>query len=177
MTSRERPILFSAPMIRAILSGSKSQTRRVVKPQPWILAGELLCWKDDALTPEEMAQRCPYGMPGDRLWVREAWCASSAHNGLPPRDIPPGDSVEFLADGPTRVLTGRSRRAFHMPRWACRILLEVTGVRVERLGQISDEDARCEGVANAAEFQALWRNINNQWEPEQWVWVIQFQKA
>lgn len=139
----DRQILFSAPMVRALLAGTKTQTRRLVKPQPWILAGELLCWKDDALTQEEMAQRCPYGQPGDRLWVREAWKAHTTFDHLPPRDIP-HSHVWYMADDGYKA-ESRYRQGMFMPRWASRITLEITAVRVEKLQDISADDARAEG--------------------------------
>ena len=150
----EHSILFSTTMVRALLDGSKTQMRRIVKSQPpagaefATLSNVGHPWHDMYGHNGQAAHRvkCPYGQPGERLWVREHWCASSAHDPLPPRNIPVGDSVEFLADGPTRILTGKARRAFHMPRWASRILLEITDVRVERLQDISEEDAKAEGA-------------------------------
>jgi hypothetical protein len=193
MTARERPILFSAPMVRAILDGSKTQTRRVVKPQPRILAGDLLCWKDDALTDDQMALRCPYGKPGDRLWVREAWHADSDVDHLPPRDIPEGSHVWFKAGRGLSAIRGLSRMGktrpgMFMPRWASRITLEVTGIRVERLQDISDEDSLSEGVyptstglypgSPRAAYQKLWEQLHGleSWDANPWVWVVEFRR-
>ncbi|MGL6205723.1 MAG: hypothetical protein ACRC2X_15525, partial [Giesbergeria sp.] len=165
---RERPILFSAPMVRAILSGRKTQTRRVVNARHLLqidtskLPGRVSWTKPD-----------PYGRPGDRLYVRETWRASSAHNSLAPREIPVGDGIEYAAD-PERILTGKTRTAIHMPRWASRITLEVTGVRVERLKDICDADAIAEGCPGGhgsipgygyaalptEHFYSLWESIN-----------------
>ena len=199
---RERPILFSAPMIRALLAGTKTQTRRVVKPQPivsdvcgapmWTFARERaqsrLIWPNAR---EQVLALCPYGQPGDRLYVRETWRASSAHNSLAPRDIPVGDGVEYAAD-PERILTGKTRTAIHMPRWASRITLEVTGVRVERLNDISEADAREEGClpvvhgdgavdcgTRKTAFRALWESINgtDSWAANPWVWVVEFRRC
>lgn len=165
MSAKERPILFSAPMARAILEGRKSQTRRVVKPQP-----ALNLDSDDILkvglpeskglgyysgsTPYRWSKKdrapdrtpCPYGAPGDRLWVREPWKAHSTFNHLPPRDIP--QSRVFYLAGPEAYSPdhARYRHARFMPRWASRILLEVTAVRVERLQAISYADIVAEGV-------------------------------
>lgn len=184
----ERPILFQGAMVRALLAGTKTQTRRVVKPQPWILAGELLCWKDDALTPEEMAQRCPCGVPGDRLWVREShWWFRDEHDPetgyFPPKVT--ADDVEYRADGekPGRIW----RPSIHMHRWASRILLEVTAVRVERLWSISRGDAMAEGCPfpNMAKgddprkwYYDLWEQINGHgsWAVNPWVWVVEFRR-
>jgi hypothetical protein len=202
---------MSAPMVRALLAGTKTQTRRVVKPQPvhdsrfaggWKLEGK--AGHEAATCSPLIADLSPYGQPGDRLWVREHWCASSAHDSLPPRDIPAGDAVEYLADSPTRVLTGKARRAFHMPRWASRITLEVTGVRVERLQDISEADAMAEGGVEALKgwwshegldwnspgpnkrfggtaidsYRILWEQINGpgSWDANPWVWCVGFKR-
>jgi len=196
---RERPILFSSPMVRAILYGRKTQTRRVCKGQR-----ELSNVRDFQI------DRCPYGQPGDRLWVRETWAA--VHFSIDPEtgiaddwhgshDIPPGDgggywSKLYAADNhPTdKEERGFSwRPSIHMPRWASRITLEVTGVRVERLCDISESDASAEGVdfgnttdpltgeidRDACEaFEALWESINGagSWDANPWVWVVEFRR-
>lgn len=191
---RERPILMSAPMVRALLAGTKTQTRRVVKPQPSILSGDLLCWKDDALTDDEMAARCPYGRPGDRLWVRET------HSIGPGPGVPlqPGESagtlrwphVTYLADGAIERRDTRWKGAFgvtrpsiHMPRWASRITLRITDVQVERLQDISEKDAVAEGTAGHPDgpwhaYRSLWTLINGpgSWDANPWVWVLTFEK-
>lgn len=148
----ERPILFSAPMVRAILSGSKSQTRRVVKPTPeWIEKSGVLSLKGRVGLPHVL---CPYGQPGSRLWVRETWqhldnVGQRAHEFLPHQKH--SRHCFFLADESdptTKPLSGRWRPSIHMPRWASRITLEITGVRVERLQDISEADAMAEGVSS-----------------------------
>jgi hypothetical protein len=126
---KERPILYSAPMVCAVLNNSKTQTRRVVK------------FRHDDGFPVN-----PYGIPGDRLWVRETWRVSSAHDNLPPSRIPKGTTVEYLADGPG-MLDGKTRPSIYMPRWSSRITLEITDVRVMRLQEISSADAQAEGIA------------------------------
>ena len=199
---KERPILFSGPMVRAILDGSKSQTRRVMKPQPeWVNenAGcgiatgggimpsprnDWLHWRGSRLFRPE--PRCPYGLPGDRLWVRETWRVSSAHDSLPPKSIPVGDGIEYAADKTPDYLLGKSRPSIHMPRWASRILLEITDVHVERVQDISDRDARDEGAeqigdcegAYVAGFRRLWESINgpDSWSANPWVWVVEFRR-
>lgn len=164
---KERPILFSAPMVRAILDGRKTQTRRIVKDHPGI-AFEIGSYHK-ALTDRHGEQypactesfgiysndgswsiECPYGQPGDRLWVRETCCSD-------------GWSVHYAADndhrefGDTRYddviklhhySGGFSKQvpSIHMPRWASRIDLEITGIRCERLNCISESDAVCEGI-------------------------------
>ena len=179
----ERPILFSAPMVRAILAGTKTQTRRVAKHP---LAQNLSYivdigkgWFGDE--EGEVQIRCPYGQPGDRLWVRETFaivprtayrCSEGVQQTLRPDDD--HDAVIYR-EGWTRSRGGfRWRPSIHMPRWASRITLEVTGVRVETLGIISHEDALAEGVSSIEEYKALWININGAWLPETWVWVVDF---
>lgn len=147
---RERPILFSAPMVRAILDGTKTQTRQVVKPQPVRIGVNAV-----------MHEPCPYGQLGDRLWVREAWAdltathgqrweRRNAETGLYERGVHP--FAWYRADGDQPDAGGgttppeRWRPSIHMPRWASRISLEVTGLRVERLQDISEADAIAEGV-------------------------------
>jgi len=194
----ERPILFNGPMVRAILDGRKTQTRRVVKPQPKgtpELGGFGRLWFDGR---DDM--QCPYGVRGDRLWVREAWKSNSTFNDQPPRDIPPGCRVFYLADPSYSPDAARYRHARFMPRWASRITLEVTGVRVERLQEISEEDADAEGFGgdfphavmpelfpDADEagqlsipqcYRILWESINGEgsWEANPWVWAITFRR-
>jgi hypothetical protein len=176
---KERPILFSAPMVRALLDGTKTQTRRIIKPtQP----------RDDGRWPagRDPVPDCPYGQTGDRLWVRESWQAWTEFNNVPPREIPPESRVNYVADG--SVWDAKKRPSMFMPRWASRITLEVVGVRVERLQDISETDAMAEGVewkdhAGLAKYTArklyttLWLLINGleSWEANPWVWVVEFQ--
>ena len=156
---KERPILFSGPMVLAILEGRKSQTRRVLKPQPptgeWdvgrLHAEEIFPTVIDRNGDEqpgtecfgatcdsgEWCLRCPYGAPGDLLWVRETWFS-------PPRPL--DDLLGFAADGDhPHGVTYRKRPSIHMPRWASRLTLRITSVHVERLQEISEEDAVAEG--------------------------------
>jgi len=145
----ERPILFSAPMVRAILAGTKTQTRRVVKPahKAWIempVTHQLGEWDKRPL---------PYGKPGDRLWVRETWQAVSGndrarHIMTHPR--PDRGWLEYAATPRADEPAYKWRPSIHMPRWASRITLEVTGVRVERLQDISEADALAEGISRLA---------------------------
>jgi hypothetical protein len=125
---KERSILYSALMVCAILNNSKTQTRRVGK------------FRHDGGFPAN-----PYGITGDRLWVRETWRVSSAHDNLPPSQIPKETTVEYLADGPG-MLDGKTRPSIFMPRWASRITLEVTEVKLQLLQSISEADAQAEGV-------------------------------
>lgn len=196
---KERPILFSGPMVRAILKGRKTQTRRVVKPQPKFKDfedGRMLAFVDKwGYCPvERNLHLCPYGSTGDRLWVRETW-HGSGNKKLALNPEHPMDSLSYRADW-HGVDTGLIwKPSIHMPRWASRITLEVKGVRVERLQDISEDDAKAEGVtpkgdtyiaANVAkdsphrmEFWTLWQSINAKrgfgWDTNPWVWVIEFQ--
>lgn len=187
----DRPILFSGAMIRALLAGTKTQTRRVVKLPP----GAVVEAWDGKTTPSfEGAIVCPYGVPGDSvLWVRETWQCHSTLNSDPivhfradasfkPVPIEPGTEVEFK---------GGWRPSIFMPRWASRITLEVTDVRVERLQAISVEDCIAEGLStqlreNEAvcdlrdQYRDLWDSINATrapWASNPWVWVVEFKRV
>ena len=145
---KETPILFSDPMVRAIREGRKTQTRRVMRPQPTTGLRFGVPVKGDGQSVREV--RCPYGQPGDRLWVREAWDFRSWETDK--------IRVVYRADGEQRDFSPpkdwhpmvynyeRWRPSIHMPRWASRIDLEVETVRVERLQDISEEDAKAEGA-------------------------------
>lgn len=199
---RERPILFSGPMVRAILEGRKTQTRRIVKPQPVFWVGGS-CWypsEEDKrarhYANEEHFQKgsptdfSPYGQPGDHLWVRETWFDTE-----PFRDAPlfsaRASRFAFRADADS-IGCHKWRPSIHMPRAASRITLEVTGIRVERLQEISGADCLAEGVGapvgtplaygsvtaawNMREYARLWEQINGpgSWGKNPWVWVIEF---
>ncbi len=170
---KERPILFSGEMVRAILDGRKTQTRRYIKPAPvyhvdpmtycgWLFhqRGKTSRWMWPNAKVEIIAE-CPYGVPGDRLWVRETWAvdAELAQVKRENEDVmgPPGfgHGPYFRAD-PVHENTGlRWRSSIHMPRWASRITLEITGVRVERLQDISEADATAESC-EAKPFPGPW---------------------
>ena len=189
---KERPILFSEPMIRAILNGTKTQTRRVLKPQPTGWAGGPGVWlpngkpaplvpMDDTVLPFGRAIACPYGQPGDRLWVRETWARIDG-------DRDERDAIAYRANGEAQA--DRWRPAIHMPRAASRITLEITSVRVERLQDISEADAIAEGTRgghgsipgynhNATpveHYRSLWEFIKGPWEANPWVWVVEFRR-
>lgn len=204
---KERPILFSAPMVRAILEGKKTQTRRIVKSPAknmqaagmqvikyrapgdpwykdcvWSMRGPSGVWGD--YTHERFMGMCPYGRPGDHLWVKETHGPSAG--GLVYR----ADESVACPDG------GKWRPSIHMPRWASRITLEITGVRVERAQDISVSDIAAEGLDVAPTCQpnvspesweamarqkwgALWSSINgpDSWAANPWVWVIEFRRV
>lgn len=231
---RERPILFSAPMVRAILEGRKTQTRRVVKGEirpdfgmysfPAKKGGYWLY--PNALN--EILAECPYGKPGDRLWVRENWAICEPYpsgdpkprgmNQLPLATMLIDNTclheywlrrVRYFADSNARrpsalLVPGeydeRWRPSIFMPRWASRITLEITGVRVERLLEITESDAMAEGASpwkfgpeqcltngerGAASpyrsgFACLWDDINADratWKSNPWVWVVNFNRV
>jgi len=184
---------MSAPMVRAILAGTKTQTqtRRAVKVR------QALEWLGpDGFAPGYVAHPenhlCPYGAPGDRLWVREAW-RTTGDDGradcLPPRELQPY-WVWYEADGkaPAHKLVGKLRPSIHMPGWASRITLEITEVRLERLQDITRGDAIEEGcpfhnMATGEEardwYAQLWNSINGAgaWDANPWTWVISSRKV
>lgn len=207
---RERPILFSGPMVRAILAGNKTQTRRVAKPVRHPDLGNV--YTPGALVLEREPQHvidraCPYGQPGDRLWVRETWNRFEPWAGFyyaadyEAFGIGPDDDPDHIPDHEVRW-----KPSIHMPRAACRLVLEITSVRVERLQAISYEDALAEGAFdprlfvgdewNDADgesadelarrlqwpqraFRELWCGINGaaSWDANPWVWVVEFRRA
>lgn len=194
-TGKNKGILFSAPMVRALLDGTKTQTRRTVKVTPDQCEDIGIFYAEHP---------CPYGQPGDRLYVRETWLQDS-------------DGIHYRADETfpegAAAMLGGWRPSIHMPRKASRITLEVTGVRVERLNDISEADAiaegitcenvivgcNCNGGVHREEFadryffdggfcdgyeyaedayRALWEKINGpgSWDLNPWVWVIEFRR-
>lgn len=196
---KERPILFSGPMVRAILDGRKTQTRRVLKRQyldpTWIIRpatadrfnGHTHDWWLPGGTVPVAAIRCPYGVPGDRLWVREAFGIPDA-----PYEREDKSLLIYRADESPRMAELNKhfwRPSIFMPRWASRLTLEVLRVRVERLQEISEDDAKAEGAVGAAvetfapshraAFENLWGEINGaeSWKANPWVWVVEFQRT
>lgn len=161
---KERPVLFSVPMVRALLAGTKTQTRRVVKVSASaknmrMVSAGLAGFDGFGVVTETV--KCPYGAPGDQLWVRETWCEVEPLSG---GRLEPGDHPAVRPDGEPTLLWYRAdgeippidrlfdddfrwRPSIHMPRWASRLSLRITDVRVERLQDISEEDARAEGVS------------------------------
>ncbi|HBT3790654.1 hypothetical protein [Klebsiella pneumoniae] len=198
----ERGMIFNAEMMRALLDGRKTQTRRTVKPQPdedglaKVTNGP---WVDTS----ERNYRCPFGAAGDRIWVRETWAEAGAsapdlklyranypeHVPSIYENVPPAEEIRWTP-------------SIHMPRTASRILLEITDVRVERLNAISEEDAEAEGIDMEAlydsqdcydcianhnmtgrptvtgAFKYLWESIYGEegWKSNPWVWVIKFKR-
>jgi len=229
----ERPILFNGTMVRAILSGAKTVTRRPVVP----MAGRQRQW----LTPTLLTQspwltmcrlseedggdlgaqmehpkggplgwvRCPLGAPGDRLWVRETWCPGDywtsgvVHD--PPEDIryaADNSAISYATGKPLHIDTSdwsdpkRWRPSIHMPRWASRLSLDVVSVGVERVHDITEDDARREGIepvnggwglageswscgSARGAFQTLWDLIGGDgaWRANPWVWRVEFARV
>lgn len=182
----ERPILFSGPMVRALLDGTKTQTRRVWKMPlgcQWYaeMGGESEGWVIDAGQPWwlHVAEfRCPYGQPGDRLWVREAWAETRLFQS-------PGAAMVVYREGDNRTdYGGPWKPSIHMRRRDSRILLEITDVRVERLRDCSEADAAAEGMTTDPAFPAydayaaLWDQIHGKgaWAANPWVWAVSFKR-
>ena len=194
---KERGMIFNSEMVRAILDGRKTQTRRPIKWKQTRFTeigeredGSKWPWSEDAEHACDFWHPCPFGAVGDRIWVRETW---NKYGGL----------LTYRADHDwiddmrkETVCTAKWVPSIHMPRWASRILLEITDVRVERLNAISEEDARAEGIIdggclNCGEpepcgcanpepdatdaFAYLWHSIYGQdnWNANPWVWVIE----
>lgn len=233
MNMKERGIIFNSEMVRAILDGRKTQTRRIIKSVPathnfhgWVMSSTQAkdegkaCWAigDSPLLKEPIRLNCPLGKIGDRLWVRETWSVVSHEfddDGLmidyvPDRptkavhEMPYGHGyftghVIYSADGDFTwgdddgCIDGRScwKPSIHMPRWASRITLEITNIRVERLNDISNDDAKSEGcwygrgggtpdkaLTPSDQFPTLWEEIygDGSWSSNPWVWVIEFKR-
>ena len=191
--ARKRPILFSAPMVRALLDGSKTQTRRAIKPQPrrvdgGVPFGDAPAWAH--AEPGSAVMRCPYGKRGDRLWVRETWrvCGGREYEYQQDRSQAMYRATHQEDGFPLTWESYTWRPSIFMPRWASRITLQVTGVRVERLHGISRGDAMAEGCpfANMADgpdprqwYAELWGQINgpDAWDANPWAWVVEFRRC
>ncbi len=195
---KERPILFTGEMVRAIQDGCKKQTRRVIIHQGRAL-DEFAFYEvdgDEIRTESGKRKACPYGKPGDRLYVKESCrlCSVGDEDGAPLLDPP----VWYYADGDpgekdryAHLRTGR-----YVPKWAARLWLEVSNVRVERVQEISAEDVAAEGLWDKIaqtyhgelnsydrwgakrQFEDLWNSINAKrgygWDANPWVWVLEF---
>ncbi|AXO73639.1 MULTISPECIES: hypothetical protein [Klebsiella pneumoniae complex] len=211
----ERGMIFNAEMVRALLSGRKTQTRRIIKPQPEATLSGSLSGKwlsrplNGLLLPkiEDIAIHCPFGSVGDRIWVREAFRVHSRATDVATLVYKASERnswTEQTRRVPVAVCNKPATPekwtpSLHMPRWASRILLEITNVRVERLNAISEEDARAEGIIdggclNCGEpepcgcanpepdatdaFAYLWQSVYGQesWNANPWVWVISFER-
>lgn len=205
---QDRPVIFSADMVRATFAGRQTQFRRVIKDYPWTRQPYYFCGMRNGLgypASEETVWagftcegyhspcyvKCPYGRPGDHLWVRETW--------IPTTDNKRVADYRATSDGREYVVPWKP--SIHMPRWASRLTLEVTDIRVERLQDISEADAQAEGLASwpsekepvthygltvadvwetdpRLTYKRLWDSINAKrgysWESNPWVWVVEF---
>lgn len=200
---KERPILFSGAMVRALLNGSKTQTRRVVKPAPMMMTDrrtESWAGQPSALMRllKQSGKCYPYGQPGDRLWVRETF-AHGIHAMAAKRDED-GPFVYAATDQPQARLQDKWKPSIFMPRCASRLTLEITRVRVEQLQDISEADAMAEGctknhngyfwggplkagglkqMATATDaYRTLWESINGagSWDLNPWCWCVEFRR-
>ena len=203
---KQRPILFSGAMVNAILEDRKTQTRRIIKDQPqidpatgdwlWINTDEMSRVRPLADFADIKAAHCPYGKVGDHLWVRETWAKQLDGNIIYRADFKDWEKADYTA-------TGHWKPSIFMPRDACRIMLEITDVRVELLNDISEEDSIAEGVMKGREhyldyiafkhkttqfvyqcmnakasYKSLWASINGHqsWEQNPFVWGITFKR-
>lgn len=197
---KERPVIFNGEMVRAILDGRKTQTRRTLnwKRQPYTEMaerddGSLWPWAEDGERGGDIWFSCPFGEVGDRLWVRETFAGHYLDDDQI-QDIKDGRCkakclCEYRADyGDDAECADGWTPSIHMPRWASRITLEITAVRVERLNDISDGDAIHEGCSTADMksgdcvadvFARLWASIYGveSWNANPWVWVIEFRRV
>ncbi|HID1043899.1 TPA: hypothetical protein ACXDF7_004728 [Klebsiella pneumoniae] len=213
----ERGMIFNGEMVRALLDGRKTQTRRIIKDctvgsdqiSKFIQIEKKFigCYPEDV--PELIRECCPYGVPGDRIWVREAFRVHSRATDVATLVYKASERnswTEQTRRVPVAVCNKPATPekwtpSLHMPRWASRILLEITDVRVERLNAISEEDATAEGVPPAGSllpdypgtfltpkgdfatakvaFQRLWESIYGEesWKANGWVWVISFKRV
>lgn len=202
---REKPIIFSGPMVRAILENRKTQTRRVIKPQPsiqerWTERGWLHDAERSLPSPKYRVQICPF-VAGQNLWVRETWTyvtlAENEYDAANPLHRRRDDGCPVLmlyrAHEDAWTFPASWSPSIFMPRWASRITLEVVSVRVERIQDISKADVLAEGIAARdgyslqgvvagwhEPFAALWDSINKKrgfgWDTNCWVWVIEFKR-
>ncbi len=204
--NKERPILFSGPMVQAILDGRKTQTRRAIKLNHSGRAAR--AGRNWHLGDPNADKACPYGAPGDRLWVRETWAIGvSTGNSWHSEDgrikamaEPQRYQRSYSADG-KEGFCGKWRPSIFMPRWASRITLEITEILVQRLQEISEEDAKAEGAMfhdgrgighsgwrhdfkdvhtdARSSFMSLWESINGigSWSANPWVWCVSFKRV
>lgn len=209
---KEHPIIFSSDMVRAISEDRKIMTRRKVKPQPiyhpkrkaWDLAqikkGQSFYWSENILPSKELLDFCPYGQVGDRLWVRETAYYWKNHD-VVYLDNPELKSLlldtahieNIRSQGLVPECVGKwiKKSSIFMPRWASRITLEITNIKVERLQEITRRDTLAEGInlntslrqmgysEGRTEFKHLWDSINGKkypWKSNPFVWCLEFKK-
>jgi len=194
-------------MVRAILEGRKTQTRRVVKPQAWSYSNDVLgqpqiyaCSGPDDFGDPDKPIRCPYGQPGDLLWVRETWSPWAdelTRQAISRKGEPCLYKADYLEKAPCVVIGGdfHWHPSIHMPKKYARLWLRITNVRVERLQEISIKDCKAEGVlcdcpeneenrcllGNKGHFKILWDSLNAKrgysWESNPYIWVVEFERV
>jgi hypothetical protein len=189
---KEHPILFNQEMVKAILEGRKSQTRRVVKPQPikpiieHLVDNTWSCSNSKKFDEQVKFIRCPYGYVGELLWVRETFC-----NDCPSASEPSGVCYKANRENqPASDFCTKWKPSIFMPRWASRITLEITDIKVQRLWEITDDDAKAEGIgineplvfsdSYKDSYAWLWDKINGKkhpWILNEFVWVISFKRV
>lgn len=201
---KEHGMIFNAEMVRALLDGRKTQTRRPIKPQPELTSGSGFSWNGAVYGAGSNARetnrnfahtKCPYGKPGDRIWVRETFRVHSRATDVATL-VYRANEKNSWTEQTHRVPVAACNKpvspekwtpSLHMPRWASRILLEITDVRVERLNDISEENAKAEGAPTECSvigdkhflgFRTLWKSIygEDNWQVNPWVWVIEFKR-
>lgn len=211
---KDTPILFTSENVRAIFDGRKTQTRRLNglkkfnrQPDRWRLEGSTFAF--DGGFEYVPVPNCPYGQPGDRLWVRETWAVDRCYDHMKPSAIPASRPAYYYHAKPNHIVENwhKKRPSIFMPRWACRLWLELTEVRVERLQECSEADAIAEGIecvggptscnpwrnyrigqpgemnmhcsAPSRSYMTLWESINGEgsWEANPWVWVLTFKRV
>lgn len=213
---RERPILFNADMVRAVLDGRKTQTRRIMREQPEVIPKEDEHGKPGFWIPfnagktmvrnDDMHIACPFGLKGDRLWVRETFRVHSRATDVATLVYKASEQQSWTQQTHRVPIEKCNKPAvvdtwtpsIHMPRWASRITLEITGVRVERLWDITEDNAKAEGCTFEAlrfkpgtreaeemghtavyQFGGLWQSIYGEesWQANPWVWVVEFKRV
>jgi len=211
---KEYPLLLKSEMVRAILEGRKTQTRCPIMPQPILIDSRTWEWPYPSTFDEEknkwilskaswgknidpancMINFCPWQV-GDRLWVRETWRVDRLNESIKSNNLESGQWVQYKSDNDIwATYPGRWRPSIHMPRWASRITLEITNIRVERIQEISEEDAREEGLQQETHtywsetrtywaqnsFKKFWDSIYAKkgygWATNCWVWVREFRR-
>lgn len=197
---KEHPVIFNSEMVKAILDGRKTMTRRIVKPDlPESINPASVMWNEFNMVVQSHHDgtivKCPYGKPSDRLWVRESFAWG-------PKEI--GPPYHYKSDYEGSIVDWKWKPSIHMPRSASRITLEITGIRIERLQDISKEDCLKEGIGRhvpvpgdgepiytnyedpkdpllhpKTSFLTLWESINgsDSWYDNPWVWVLSFKKV
>lgn len=193
---KETPILFSAEMVKAIRENRKSQTRRVIKPQPLFFTGRRYVFADETCPKKwedcsDFISTCPYGQPGDRLIFLCTWAAPKEYDKVKPSRLPKDVQIWSLFDGEKPEWAGRLRPGRFMPKWMRSQMPkgEILDIRVERIQDITEEDAEAEGVdpmtvlpgdqdCYIGTFALLWQELNFKrgfgWEANPWVWAIRF---